>query len=41
MSAPEEPATDAIAALRAAVKNLSAVLMALENGKGNGNGGRN
>jgi len=37
---PEELATDAIAELRAAVEDLSAVLVALENGNGNGKGGR-
>jgi hypothetical protein len=37
---PEELATDAIVELRAAVEDLGAVLVALENGNGNGKGGR-
>ena len=37
---PEELATDAIAELRAAVEDLRAVLVALENGNGDGKGGR-
>ena len=37
---PEDLATDAIAELRAAVEDLSAVLVALENGNGSGKGGK-
>jgi type I restriction enzyme M protein len=37
---PEELASDAIAELRAAVEDLNAVLVTLENGNGNGKGGQ-
>jgi type I restriction enzyme M protein len=37
---PEELATDVIAELRAAIEDLNSVLIALENGNGNGKGGR-